>query len=561
MKCFVVMKFGTTKEEQDRSKNKYKLLIESACLEAGYSTDEVTRADFESVRGGDMDRHIIQNLAKAELVIVDITGANPNVFYELGIRHTLKKRGTLVIKDSMESIPFDIAKQYIHSYEFGIDVLTREVASLSDLIKERRTNEIDTPVHEWLNLPSDITNVNIEDTDTQLDCLRKKNAELENCISELKIKIGELMKNNGSPNGSKDDELVIDFQLAERFMHNSGTAIIQRLTTCIAEDNVQKFQNELSVLQENIEYVDASDFRVIADLCKQMKFIPYQIVILEYAKKKFASNDKVIIDLINAYNNSPSLKDKEKSLDIMEEYFCISHNEQGKPFFQRGKLKERIINDDELATIFNTYIHRDDYDSLLSIALSAHNELEIDSPIINRNLATAYRELGQHDKAVAISKEVIRESPTAREFMRLSESFYEQRDFETGYKLAELAVVVEPEDVKCWIFLAIGVYNYQYARTNDGVNRIKRKEAIKYIAPILFKAIEIDKDIVPEVLRVMLQAGGKKESNIVIEKVAENDFQFEDCVDQGLYHMEILDYISRKKDSEFNIENELDSVL
>lgn len=560
MKCFVVMKFGATKEEQNKSKNKYRLLIESACIDAGYSASDVTRADFESVRGGDMDKHIIQSLAQAELVIVDISGANPNVYYELGIRHTLKRRGTLIIKDSREVIPFDIAKQYVHSYEFDIDTLSHEVANLSSLIKERRSNEIDTPVHEWLNLPPDIASVTIHDTDTQLDALRKRNAELENYIGELTAKIAVISEEKALSR-EVEDELVIDFKLAEQYMHNSGTAIIQRLTTCIAEENVERFQKELAVLQENIEYVDAGDFRIIADLCKEMKLIPYQIIILEYARKKFKTNGKIIIDLIDAYNQSPSLKDKEKALLIMEDYFSIIHDAQGKPSFQGNKLNKQNITDRELATIFNTYIHRDDYQSLLNIALSAQSELGLDEPIIDRNLATAYRELGLHNKAVEISKKVIRESPTAKEFLKLSSSYYGQREFEIGYRLSELAVVVEPGDATIWISLAVDIYNYQYVRTNDGVNKIKRNEAIQYIAPILFKAIEIDSSTVSEALRVLLQAGGKKESNIVMENVKGNKFRFKDCVEGGAYHMEALNFILQSSEGNFDVERELDVIL
>ena len=54
-------------------------------------------------------RQILRRLRDAELVVADLTGRNPNVFYELGIRHMIGKPAVQIIEDN-EHIPFDVAQ-------------------------------------------------------------------------------------------------------------------------------------------------------------------------------------------------------------------------------------------------------------------------------------------------------------------------------------------------------------------------------------------------------------------------------------------------------------------
>jgi len=50
---------------------------------------------------------IVDLIAKAKVVICDCSGRNPNVFYEIGIAHTLGK-DVILIARSAEDIPFDL---------------------------------------------------------------------------------------------------------------------------------------------------------------------------------------------------------------------------------------------------------------------------------------------------------------------------------------------------------------------------------------------------------------------------------------------------------------------
>ena len=61
------------------------------------------------IRGGVLS-HILKELTSASIVIANIDGRNPNVYYELGIAHALDK-DVILISSSVEEVPFDLKSQ------------------------------------------------------------------------------------------------------------------------------------------------------------------------------------------------------------------------------------------------------------------------------------------------------------------------------------------------------------------------------------------------------------------------------------------------------------------
>lgn len=59
---------------------------------------------------------IWESISKARLIIADVTGRNPNVFYELGICHTLGKE-VIVLTQSSADVPFDIRHRRFIEYD------------------------------------------------------------------------------------------------------------------------------------------------------------------------------------------------------------------------------------------------------------------------------------------------------------------------------------------------------------------------------------------------------------------------------------------------------------
>jgi hypothetical protein len=73
-------------------------------------------------------------IAKADLIVADLTGQNPNVFYEVGIAHTLEKP-VLLLSRSIEDIPFDLRHRRVLPYEYTPIGCKRLVAKLKEHIR------------------------------------------------------------------------------------------------------------------------------------------------------------------------------------------------------------------------------------------------------------------------------------------------------------------------------------------------------------------------------------------------------------------------------------------
>ncbi len=128
--CFVAMAIG----EQSCNgatvaaaslKDAYNNVIKEALLQARPGL-EVVRSDEVSAPGT-ITTDILTRLMHSTFVVVDITYPNPNVFYEVGIRHACKP-GTILIRDAEASVraPFDVSHQrYIeyHQTPAGIKAL------------------------------------------------------------------------------------------------------------------------------------------------------------------------------------------------------------------------------------------------------------------------------------------------------------------------------------------------------------------------------------------------------------------------------------------------------
>lgn len=102
--CFVISPIGARDSEtRRRSDQVLRYIIRPAAAECGY---EVVRAD-EISDPGLISTQVLSRLAEADLVIADLWDGNPNVFYELGVRHAVGKP-VIHIVDNAQQIPFDV---------------------------------------------------------------------------------------------------------------------------------------------------------------------------------------------------------------------------------------------------------------------------------------------------------------------------------------------------------------------------------------------------------------------------------------------------------------------
>lgn len=151
-KCFVIMPFGKKKDVDGTEVDfdyVYHNLIEKAVEDLGV---ECERCD-EIVGSEMIHKKMFRGIFDADVAVVDITSLNPNVFYELGVRHALHKHVTVVIrKNSTLPIPFNISVQSILGYSMDSDeALRTSRRRIRGLIQNGLDNQItDSIVHDVL---------------------------------------------------------------------------------------------------------------------------------------------------------------------------------------------------------------------------------------------------------------------------------------------------------------------------------------------------------------------------------------------------------------------------
>jgi hypothetical protein len=154
--CFVIMGFGkktdfATGRTLDLDKT-YKNIIKPAITAAGY---DCVRAD-EVQHSGMIDVPMYDMLFAADLVVADLSTSNLNAIFELGVRHALKPRATIIIAEDQFKQPFDInhivIRPYVHlGIDIGFDEVMRMRQDLQTLAAALKTNRaVDSPVYTVL---------------------------------------------------------------------------------------------------------------------------------------------------------------------------------------------------------------------------------------------------------------------------------------------------------------------------------------------------------------------------------------------------------------------------
>jgi len=104
--CFIISPIGNEEsEERNRRDKLMEFVIEPVLKEFNikpYSADDISKS-------GDIPTQIVEHLIKANFVIADLSDLNPNVFYELAIRHMTERPCIqMICKGQSSTIPFDL---------------------------------------------------------------------------------------------------------------------------------------------------------------------------------------------------------------------------------------------------------------------------------------------------------------------------------------------------------------------------------------------------------------------------------------------------------------------
>jgi hypothetical protein len=149
--CFVISPIGEIDSDiRKRSDQVFKHIISPAAEQYGYGT---IRADLIS-EPGLITTQVIQHIIEDSLVVADLSGRNPNVYYELALRHAIKKPLIQLISKG-EPLPFDVAgMRTIIIDHHDLDNVEESKEEIGRQIKALESNPdlIDNPISFAMNL-------------------------------------------------------------------------------------------------------------------------------------------------------------------------------------------------------------------------------------------------------------------------------------------------------------------------------------------------------------------------------------------------------------------------
>lgn len=138
--CFVIMPFSKSAEAHTEEYwNDFYDIIEEIMVELDFVCSRSEAGPY------DITEQVIKKVTTSDLLLSVLTDYNPNVWYELGMRHSFKE-GTIMLIQNGQNIPFDVSHFGVIKYEDGIKIKKKLKQSISDYVCKLAAGYCDSPV-------------------------------------------------------------------------------------------------------------------------------------------------------------------------------------------------------------------------------------------------------------------------------------------------------------------------------------------------------------------------------------------------------------------------------
>lgn len=212
-KCFVVCPIGEEGSETRLNADKlFKYIIKPVCEVCEFNPVRVDQQnDANSIT-----QTIIEALDNSELVIADISGHNPNVFYEMGYRARTKKP-MIHLKKKGETLPFDVTTIRTLEYDLtDLDSVEEIKERLKKTIESFTYSESeDEPAQE--DVTENVSSAIMPLLYQILDTMGELKTEVKNFSTET---IGTVIKSMQPAQPQVSPDTALQMQLMSGLMQN-----------------------------------------------------------------------------------------------------------------------------------------------------------------------------------------------------------------------------------------------------------------------------------------------------------------------------------------------------
>ncbi len=480
-------------------------------------------------------KRICKNIRKAKYVIVDTTGRNPNVFYELGFAHAMYNTKAIIITQDIKEAPFDIADiSHIIYSEKELPILREK---LKNAIQELETEEIE---EGYANKSTEeiITDLKSQLRAEEVRAGKFKNELLESEEREQKLKksIAEIASIQNNPDAEARNKIAeLEGTIAglkeklERTEKDKKDTI-EELTKTLKEK-----EGKLKILADSFDdYKGGKDVKSISDLllddskrrAEAQKWFnrAYDEVqggnketSIEYYNKAIELNPEhayAYNNRGNAYRNlkeyEKAIRDYDKAIELNPED-AMAYNNRGVAY---GNLKdyEQAISDydkaielnPEHATAYNNrglaYGNLKDYEQ----AISDYNkaiELNPEDATAYNNRGVAYGNLKDYEKAISDYNKAIELNPEyAHAYNNRGVAYYDLKEYGVAISDYNKAIELNPEDVYAYenlseLYIITGNYKSALEVITKALSlslEIKYRAVCIYLKCIAKKMLQID---------------------------------------------------------------------
>lgn len=223
-KCFIVTPIGPDDSETRRSADGLiDSVIEPVCKKLDLDIFVAHRIDTP----GSITAQVLEHILTDDLVIANLTSLNPNVMYELAVRHSARLPVISLAEDDT-NLPFDISDERTIFYSNDMAGVTKLIPILEKMSKEAlEDKKPDNPVYRAAK--------------NQVMKELQPQGDFQSYILERLDRFESMLnKSNSNPSNRKRVEYIITAQLTDDTPKKDVNALINELA---AKTNVSSFEH------------------------------------------------------------------------------------------------------------------------------------------------------------------------------------------------------------------------------------------------------------------------------------------------------------------------------